>query len=287
MEPNRPLAPSWRGPLATLSLAAALTACGNSVGIHGSSGPVPTGSCPTGAVDPATLAASAQSVSTKLGIDVHLAGADCPTSDVTCAAPTEDEGALAAAYLATIGDQLARYPASFLAAAGPVTIVLADDLHGSAASWEAGGITVPERRLIFLNVKNYCDDLQRQLTLHHEFFHVVDPWLFAPAQADSLAEDWVALNPPGFSYLDDYETAGDANALHPRDGFVTGYATTNPLEDRAETYAYGVVASMHASLVEWMGSDPYLAKKEQSLHTWMRSKWPDLGGFLDAADAGG
>lgn len=48
---------------------------------------------------------------------------------------------------------------------------------------------------------------------------------------------------------------------HPSEGFVTGYAKTNSLEDRAEVYSYLFTKEGNSKLSEWVKTDKKLENK--------------------------
>ena len=235
--------------------------------------PTPNDECPHGPASNDDIAQLEAQLKQQSGLSAVLATGACSESELKCEAPIPEHGQNAVALLTTLIEEYARYPKSFLQANGPTEIWLVSQLRSFDVEWDAGGITVPDARVIYLNVDDICDKEWRQLTVHHELFHVLDSQLFTD---DSWDKAWLDLNPPGFVYNNDYKTAGEAYGLHQKPGFVTDYATTNRYEDRADTYAYGIVKSTASAVAQWEVTDPYLKKKETSLHFWMKRAWPEL-----------
>ncbi len=235
--------------------------------------------CRAGFVSTADLARQAQEVGQALGIKIGVADSSCTHNGVGCRPPSELQGKLTENFLQALKDELGRYPPQFLAKHGPERIWLVADLKVSGVSWEAGGLTLDSERLIYLNVTADCDADFGRHTIHHELFHVLDRQLFVNKLWDQA---WMALNPPGFAYLNDYNKV-EGNSVHPDDGFVTTYAETTIAEDKAETFAFALVGAYASRLASWLPADKYLDQKERKLHFWLKDKWPDLATLLDAA----
>jgi hypothetical protein len=160
---------------------------------------------------------------------------------------------LLAAARSVVTRELERYPSSFLAAAHLRGVVLAEDLvegdHAIPSLPNVGG-------LMLLDVDAAESDLVR--TLHHEIYHFADL-----ADDGRLAPDpaWEALNARSFVYGAGGRSLRTSWAASAGDvpGFVSGYATSGPEEDKAETFAFAVARpdAVRARL----GSDPVLAAK--------------------------
>lgn len=253
----------------------ALTACGigssggNDLGLGSK-----TADCPNGAVSDDKLNEDAKLTAADLGIPVGLADRTCQRAGIDCEPLQEEQGRLAELYIETVRAELGRYPRDFLKAHGPRQIWLVDDLKMETVKWEAGGVTTTDRT-IYLNVNGGCTSVGRSLVVQHEFFHVLDIQLFVNAAWNKA---WTDLNPPGFRYGADYNKV-DGYALHDEEGFATSYATTNMLEDRAETYTYRVVEEARPLMTAWLKSDAVLAKKDASLQYWVGDAWPELSAF--------
>jgi hypothetical protein len=183
---------------------------------------------------------------------------------------TEDQGKAAELMIGTLRTELGRYPRAFLRDHGPTNIWIARDVRSQGVTWVAGGVT--SERNIYLNVDGSCTESGRARLIQHEFYHMLDRELFVDSR---WAKAWTDLNPPGFRYLDDYNKY-ETYETHPEAGFVSSYAETNPREDRAETFAFTVVAPHSDLLAEWTEDDAYLAKKASSLNYWLAYAWPEL-----------
>jgi len=76
-------------------------------------------------------------------------------------------------------------------------------------------------------------------TLHHEFKHLIDYNLFGTY--DGNVALWDTCNAGGVSYGNGggsmYNDPEYAHAVHPKAGFINGYATSGVEEDQAEVYA--------------------------------------------------
>lgn len=77
-------------------------------------------------------------------------------------------------------------------------------------------------------------------TLHHELRHLADYNMHKTYRPQDV--NWLNCNPKTTVYGNGgasmYADAAYAHAVHPKAGFVTGYATSGIDEDRAEVYAY-------------------------------------------------
>lgn len=250
-----------------------MTACGlSSTGGEEIAVGKKTADCPTGAVAEAKLQDDAQLATDDLGIRVGLADQTCRHPGVDCEPMEEDQGKLAEAFLASLREDLGRYPKDFLRRHGPRRIWLVRELKMDGVKWEAGGVTLGSDRSIYLNLKAGCSAVARSLVIQHEFFHVLDPQLFVN---ESWQKAWNDLNPAGFRYGADYNKVDDYE-LHSQKGFASSYATTNAFEDRAETFAFAAVKETKAMLEGWAKDDEHLAKKDYALQYWLRYTWPEL-----------
>jgi hypothetical protein len=166
--------------------------------------------------------------------------------------------ARASSGAAIVRRELDRYPASFLRKVHLAGVVLTEDLTESDMAIPSlpnvGG-------LLLLDVSSVESDLVR--SLHHEIFHFFD---LADDGRLSPDPEWAALNAPGFVYGSGGRTLRGAWAAKPSSdipGFVSGYATSGPEEDKAETFAFAVT---RASLTRArLAADPLLRGKMREL----------------------
>ena len=86
---------------------------------------------------------------------------------------------------------------------------------------------------------NSEDGAYMRRTLHHEYKHLIDYNIYG--SYDGNAKVWNTCNATGVSYGNGggamYSDPEYAHAVHPKTGFVNGYATSAVEEDMAEVYA--------------------------------------------------
>jgi hypothetical protein len=152
----------------------------------------------------------------------------------------------------------AHYPSKVLAAANLEHVALCRKIRYEARSDDndpAGLAVLAERRML-ISIEHFTTDRVREgftieQVVHHELFHALDYGsLSGHWKGDT---DWLALNPPGFSYRDP-AAPSDRPA-----GFVDTYATTNEMEDRASTFEY--LIGQPQKLCEIAKVDPAVRRK--------------------------
>jgi hypothetical protein len=151
--------------------------------------------------------------------------------------------------------ELGRYPQAFLARVKLGGVVLLEEL----VERETPIPSLPNvGGLLLLDVDAAESDVVR--TLHHEIFHFADL-----ADDGKLADDpvWAGLNAPGFTYGAGGRSLRSWAARTDVTGFVSGYATSGPEEDKAETFAF-VVARPEAVRAR-LGGDPVLSAKVRDM----------------------
>jgi hypothetical protein len=160
-----------------------------------------------------------------------------------------------AAFAPLLSGELLRYPPTVLEAAALERIVLCAGLRFEGR--DVGGIGAAG--WIYLDVSIGDAALRRSL-VHHELFHLID--------RERWTAEWDALNPAWFRYRglagENLPGGLDARAL----GFVSQYATASSSEDRAEVYAWMLVAP--TAVAERVERDPLLARK---VHTLLFLTW--------------
>lgn len=167
-------------------------------------------------------------------------------------------------------EEIFKYPISWMSYTTPPVIVFSKSLSRKG---EAIGGT--EQGVIIFNTSTIFDEDFTRKTIHHELFH----WVIQ--KTGTLHDpDW-----PGAlsNYAGKYDLLSENNYLeHPKDGFVTGYATTNSNEDRAEIYAYLFMGARQDKLDKWLESDKILKKKVDYIKTLIRSRVSKMdGGYFE------
>jgi hypothetical protein len=133
-----------------------------------------------------------------------------------------------------------------------------------------------EHHHLYLDVANgRHNDLYVRAVIHHEFFHIID-W----CDDNSLDRDeaWTALNPPGF----EYGTGGEAQQGNPftsvltedEPGFLNQYSSSALREDKAEIFAYMVVAGQY--MEERAMRNEIIRKKMQKMQARLQAFCPQL-----------
>ncbi len=115
------------------------------------------------------------------------------------------------------------------------------------------------------------NDLYNRQCIHHELFHLIDFNLNGTFVFQDLG--WLDLNPKNFTYGNGGWTAyfdkNFKNIQHPKDGFVSEYATLSIDEDRAETWMYTMTDHLKDYLKQWMLEDKILEEKVKYLKEWL------------------
>lgn len=226
-----------------------------------------SGDCSDDSVSEAELLRLDADVESRVGVRIEVARQTC--TRVTCDPVSSSQGRITADMYESLAEELGRYTPGFLREHGPSVIWLVSGLKASFASWEAAGVALGSDRVIYLNVRQACSPAARRSVIQHELFHVFDADLFRSEAANAT---WQGLNPPGFQYSLDYDAG--LKDLHPRQGFVTDYATTNVREDRAEVYRFQVTQEYSGYLSSWIQEDAYLRAKDRTLRAAVNLAWP-------------
>jgi hypothetical protein len=167
-------------------------------------------------------------------------------------------------HLRVIQDELARYKPGLLRASGVRSIALVESL---ANRNEVGLAHVDYHAGVLYWSLGYDskDDYLRH-AVHHELFHAIDLLLH-----DHLAKDdpaWLPLNDRAFKYGPGGHIVREGFKPDHSDaspGFVSRYARTSPLEDKAETFAKLMRPDAAAWLEQQSKRDPILAGKVKYL----------------------
>jgi len=180
--------------------------------------------------------------------------------------------------LATLAEELARYPAQFLTRARLRRVLLCAKLH-------EGSEPIPSlpnyHGALLVDVDADAPYLRR--LVHHEVFHFADY-----ADDDQVSRDpaWLGLNDRYFVYGSGGRFvrepgAGRFTAEIP--GFVSRYATSALEEDKAETFAMRMSAPRQFAALT--AQDPVLRAKSAALEVQLHRLSPTIdGSFFAAAD---
>lgn len=148
------------------------------------------------------------------------------------------------------------YPTELMAKTRMEHIILCQDLmyedpfpsrpQPRAALPDLGYTSPPQHHLYIDVASGRHEELYVRAVIHHEFFHIID-W----CDDDSLDKDdeWNALNPPEFTYGMGGEAEQDdpltSKVTEDPPGFLNQYSRSGLKEDKAEIFAYMVVAGQY------------------------------------------
>ena len=149
---------------------------------------------------------------------------------------TDEEAILS--MLQTINKEFAKYPKGIIQEIQDkgyvISIYLVD-------SFNNGNVALANRTAngyfnIFLS-----NDKEFEKAMHHEFYHIMEYFIKLQFNLELAYISWDTYNPQGFSYENDLNKLTNKyvygldtiNAVH----FVTMYAKSNEVEDRAETFS--------------------------------------------------
>lgn len=137
-------------------------------------------------------------------------------------------------YLKRIETEMKKYPKGFFKEMKdfgmPLTIYVVKDIPNSGIS----GLTDSQfASNVIISVKT---NLFFENTLNHEIMHYIDTYISMKMYPDEISTSWNKLNPSGYEYGSfdtslDFMTTQDNNAY-----FLSNYAQTNWLEDRATLF---------------------------------------------------
>ncbi len=181
-----------------------------------------------------------------------------------------------AAAARVVTDELSRYPRAFLAASRFRRVLLCNGL-------EEGKIDIPSlpnyERTLLLDIDAKPFELRR--LLDHELFHFAD---YADNNDVQYDPAWAKLNDHWFTYGDGgrYMRDPDSARLTTKlPGFVTRYATSALEEDKAETFAFMMVAPH--KLTDMASRDPILKKKILAIEHQLQRLSPSVDARFWAA----
>ncbi|WP_061223171.1 LIC13305 family lipoprotein [Leptospira weilii] len=196
-------------------------------------------------------------------------------------------------YIELLKTEISRYPRGYWIKAGVEYVQLCRNLGG-------GGLMHPFSNTMFLyvpdgignNARIYdyetstfispLDYHARKRTIHHELTHAVDYSIMGPGFS-FFDPAWGSLNYTEFQYGNHYDPSHQNHPYpkdfsHPLPGFVTLYATTNHMEDRAEIGG-GIMGpiSDYNRLIRLCQSDPIIAAKVNRTISEWNEFWPFPG----------
>lgn len=177
-------------------------------------------------------------------------------------------------YLPLFEQEFGKIPSEILALSGLQTVVFVRDL----AIGEQPRAAVPDydHEALYYDVGAPGENYIRHV-LHHEFYHMLEQQLYGDAYyKDPL---WQQLNPPEFSYGHGGAFArGSAVSafVHPRSGFINGYAMSGLEEDKAEIWSVLWSEQSWRSVQDFVASDSLLQQKIRLLTAQLQCRAPAL-----------
>jgi len=141
------------------------------------------------------------------------------------------------------------------------------------------GLAFPRLDIIFVDIYSSRSLRKGQkLVIHHEFLHRLEhhhPSLFTKSTWEKK------FGKHRYSGLVRYTSHTSALVNFPGDGFVSEYAKTNPMEDRAELFKALMDPDYREQIKTWVERDPILKKKVREMVTALRKygfdqSWPDF-----------
>lgn len=168
-------------------------------------------------------------------------------------------------YLKMLQPELAKYPDGFLEKVQIERIVICKKV---STSWQSKcGLADPVQKTVFLCYPGlpYYDIPYLKKVVHHEIYHVME-LTFNGLRHYRKDPAWVALNEDGFKYSKRKFRYGagvsDPNKFYyPAEGFISQYAMTSPMEEKAEVYSTLFVESLNRCAYRWMEEDEVLRNK--------------------------
>jgi hypothetical protein len=174
------------------------------------------------------------------------------------------------AYAPVLVDELSLYPPSVIRKSGVRRILVGRDLwvESAGVNQNVSGTLDPGTQTLYLCISytyKVNNRAKQRRVIHHAMFHQLD-------QAMGLIRedpDWVSLNSAGFAYgshgkgghFDRTSQSGLLSSRFP--GFLNRYSTGNLADDKADTFAYMIVA--HSYMHSRGQRDPVVAAKMEFL----------------------
>ncbi|EMY12050.1 hypothetical protein LEP1GSC043_2483 [Leptospira weilii str. Ecochallenge] len=186
-------------------------------------------------------------------------------------------------YIELLKTEISRYPRGYWIKAGVEYVQLCRNLKDGSA---VAGFMHSATNTMFLNVpdrigNSALDYYARFFTIHHELTHAVSYSFLGPGYF-IFDPAWGSLNYTGFQYGNHYGPQQNhphpLEFSHPLPGFVSLYATTNHVEDRAEIGG-GIMGpiSDYNRLIQFCQTDPIVAAKVNRTISEWNEFWPFSG----------
>jgi hypothetical protein len=170
---------------------------------------------------------------------------------------------------------LAGYSPDAIQRMGLKQVVLCDEALLNGQPFPSGGGALGDS--LVLGLKGFPPEMV--VRLHHELYHVFESTAWG-ARA-STDEEWMALNPAGFSYpgyAGFFDAQGKARleefAKAAPEGFVNAYAASAVTEDKAETYF--MMRAMPQQLQAQLETDLRLRAKVELIERRVRALGPEF-----------
>jgi hypothetical protein len=180
-------------------------------------------------------------------------------------------------YLKIFSEEIDKYPKSFFKKIHLKHVLLVKKLFNEESPAE--GIYDSLHNVVYIEfLRGKRFNFSQRHNVHHEIFHVIDFELQRQQFLDSIS--WEALNPLGVEYSKEEARMIEKNrAYHfsapEQIGFITLYARTSALEDRAEVFASLMVSSQYKIAMRWMRVDSVLKSKIEYIQKVMKNFIPD------------
>jgi hypothetical protein len=176
-------------------------------------------------------------------------------------------------YLQMLQGELESYPTELFRKAGLRRIVVCGKLAINDRVY--AGTVDCEHGVIYLQIPDeHVDSVYLRMVPHHEFFHLLD---FALGHFDSDPA-WETLNVPDFRYGAGGETMADDPVASIPDplliGFMNKYSTSGLGEDKAEVFAYMMVAP--SVLEARLPKDGVLWAKRKTMEMLLQEISPEI-----------
>ena len=185
------------------------------------------------------------------------------------------------AYAPILVDEFGFYPPSVIRKSGLRRILVCRDLwvESSGVNQNVSGTLDHGTQTMYLCISytyKVNNRAKQRRVIHHALFHQFDHAMGLIREDP----DWVALNPDGFVYgshgkgghFDRTPQSGLLTSRYP--GFLNRYSTGNLADDKADIFAYMIVA--HPYVQSRAQRDPVVAAKMEFLTRRLARFCPDL-----------
>ena len=169
-------------------------------------------------------------------------------------------------HLTLLIEEFKVYPKDYFERIGMKSLCLLESIYYGKSRREAApddgrGVLMLESSARLIDNTTYL-----KYAFHHDLHHYAE--VGADIDRFKLWKKWDKLNPKKFEYFgtgamqDEKKYAHlDFGYVHPREGFITNYAMTAAVEDRAEMAAYIIIPEYRVDLWPLLEEDKLLVKK--------------------------